>query len=184
MNYKALLAVILSSLLLVACSITKERPDDVVVEERSIGADPGVAGARIDEGVEAGGARLGDEFGVSPLTDPDSPLAKRVIYFAFDSSEVTTEGRDLIALHARYLSKNPEVSVVLEGHADERGSREYNLGLGERRAKAVERMMALQGVPTNQMQVISFGEERPVAFGHDESAWQLNRRVELLYSGY
>jgi len=82
------------------------------------------------------------------------------------------------------LSSNPDVSVVLEGHADERGTREYNLALGERRAKAVEQLLVLQGVGQNQIQVISFGEERPVALGHDEEAWRLNRRVEFLYSGY
>lgn len=180
MNSKALWVVGLSSLLLAACGSLEERPEDVPVEERSIGAGE----MRPGEGVETGGAQLGGEFGASALTDPASPLAKRVIYFAFDSSEVTPESRELIAIHARYLAQNPEISVVLEGHADERGSREYNLALGERRAKAVERLMTLQGVGARQLQVISFGEERPVAFGHDESAWRLNRRVELLYSGY
>ncbi|WP_127477754.1 peptidoglycan-associated lipoprotein Pal [Sulfurivermis fontis] len=178
MNSKAVWVIGLSSLLLAACGSLEERPEDVPVEERSIGRDDGRGG------VETGSAQLGGEFGASPLTDPASPLAKRVIYFAFDSSEVTPEGRELIATHARYLAQNPEISVVLEGHADERGSREYNLALGERRAKAVERLMTLQGVGARQVQVISFGEERPVAFGHDESAWRLNRRVELLYSGY
>jgi len=180
MNYKTLMALALSSLLLVACSSTSERPGGVQIEDRDVIG--GAAGQ--GDGVQAGSAQFGGEFGAEALTDPDSPLAKRVIYFAFDSSEVTPEGRDLIALHARYLSQNPGINVVLEGHADERGSREYNLGLGERRAKAVEQLMSLQGVAARQMQTISFGEERPVAFGHDESAWQLNRRVELLYSGY
>lgn len=180
MNSKVLWAIGLSCLLLTACGSLEERPEDVPVEEHSSGAADGAP----SDGVATGGAQLGGEFGASPLTDPASPLAKRVIYFAFDSSEVTSEGRELIASHARYLVQNPEISVVLEGHADERGSREYNLALGERRAKAVERLMTLQGVASNQLQVISFGEERPVAFGHDESAWRLNRRVELLYSGY
>jgi len=76
------------------------------------------------------------------------------------------------------------VTLVLEGHADERGSREYNLALGERRAKAIERILSLEGVPAGRLQVISFGEERPMAPGHDDEAWRLNRRVELLYSGY
>ena len=90
----------------------------------------------------------------------------------------------MIAAHARLLSGNPEVTVVLEGHADERGTREYNLALGERRAKAVQQLLVLQSVAQSQIQVISFGEERPVALGHDEEAWRLNRRVEILYSGY
>jgi peptidoglycan-associated lipoprotein len=82
------------------------------------------------------------------------------------------------------MAEFPTVTLVLEGHADERGSREYNLALGERRAKAIERILSVEGVPAEQLQVISFGEERPVALSHDEEAWRLNRRVELLYSGY
>lgn len=168
----------LSSLFLVACSSTEERADVPVDDRSTAGATQGADGA------QAGGAQMGGGFAGSQLTDPASPLSKRVIYFAFDSAEVTPEGRDLIAAHAKYLSGHPEMTVVLEGHADERGSREYNLALGERRSKAVERMMTLQGVGAKQLQVISFGEERPVALGHDDSAWRLNRRVELLYSGY
>lgn len=182
MKYKTFLAVLFSSFLLVACSGVKDRPDGAAdVDDRTLdGSAVGLDGS----GVETGGARLDGSFDISSLSDPESPLARRVIYFAFDSSEVTEEGQELIAMHSRFLAEHPQLTVVLEGHADERGSREYNLGLGERRAKSVERLMSLQGVAGNQMQVISFGEERPVAFGHDESAWQLNRRVELLYSGY
>jgi peptidoglycan-associated lipoprotein len=129
----------LSSLLLVACGSLEQRPEDMPADGGGIAADEVPAG----EGAESGGAQLGGEFGTAPLTDPASPLAKRVIYFAFDSSDVTPEGRDLIATHARYLAQNPEISVVLEGHADERGSREYNLALAERRAKAVERLLTV-----------------------------------------
>ncbi len=110
-------------------------------------------------------------------------LAKRVIYFEFDSSDVTADARDIISAHAQNLSQNANLSVVLEGHADERGTREYNVALGERRAKAVKQLLVVQGVLGSQVQVISFGEERPAAVGHDESAWSLNRRVEMLYSG-
>ncbi len=167
-------------LLLAACGSIEERPEGAPAEGQQ-GAATEQAPA---EGAQASGAETGGGFSGSPLTDPDSPLAKRVIYFAFDSSEISAEGRDLITAHAQFLSQHPDISVVLEGHADERGTREYNLALGERRAKAVERLMTLQGVGAKQLQIISFGEERPVALGHDESAWQLNRRVELLYSGY
>lgn len=129
------------------------------------------------------GADTGGGFTGNPLTNPDSPLSKRVLYFDFDSSDVSAEDRSIIAAHAEYLTKHPGVSIVLEGHTDERGSREYNIALGERRAKAVQQLMLLQGVAQKQIQVISFGEERPVALGHDEAAWRLNRRVEILYSG-
>lgn len=113
----------------------------------------------------------------------EKALQTRVIYFDFDSSVIKPEFEDVLKAHAEYIAGHPGISVVLEGHADERGTREYNIALGERRAKAVRQVLTLQGVPQKQLQVISFGEERPVALGHDESAWALNRRVELLYSG-
>jgi len=115
--------------------------------------------------------------------DSEENLSKRVIYFEFDSSVVKSEYQDVLTAHAEYIAGHADITVVLEGHADERGSREYNIALGERRAKAVQQLLTLQGVAQKQLQVISFGEERPVALGHDESAWSLNRRVELLYSG-
>ena len=178
MKRVALLCIAAGSLLLSACGSLEEKPQQEVPVE-----DHGTQ-AQGTEGAQAGGAQVGGAFTGSALNDPNSPLSKRVIYFAFDSSDLTPEGQELVNAHAKYLSLHPEVSVVLEGHTDERGSREYNLALGERRAKAVERLMTLQGVAAKQLQVISFGEEHPVALGHDESAWKLNRRVELLYSGY
>jgi peptidoglycan-associated lipoprotein len=87
----------------------------------------------------------------------------------------------LITAHAAYLAENPGLRVRLEGHADERGSREYNLGLGERRSQSVERLLVLNGAGGNQLETISFGEERPAALGHDENAWWQNRRVEIVY---
>jgi peptidoglycan-associated lipoprotein len=141
------------------------------------------------EGAETGTAQVGSgTFDGRPiseaLSDKNSILAQRVFYFDFNSSELSVADREALKAHARLLSANPDLSVVVEGHADERGSREYNLALGERRAKAIEEILNLQGVAKEQIQVISFGEERPVALGHDEEAWRLNRRVELLYSGY
>lgn len=126
----------------------------------------------------------GSALEVSSLNDPNSPLSQRVLYFELDSSQTKLEDRDIIIVHAEFLASHSEVTVVLEGHADERGSREYNIALGEKRAKAVKQLMTLQGVAEKQIQVISFGEERPVALGHDASAWNLNRRVEILYTGY
>lgn len=126
----------------------------------------------------------GASLEVSSLNDPNSPLSQRVLYFDLDSSQIKDEDRDILAVHAEFLAAHSEITVVLEGHADERGSREYNVALGEKRAKAVRQIMTLQGVTDDQIQVISFGEERPVALGHDASAWNLNRRVEILYTGY
>jgi peptidoglycan-associated lipoprotein len=134
---------------------------------------------------QAGDERYGLEGGggvaSESLDDPNSILAKRTVYFDFDSSEVKPEDREIVLAHASYLAAHPDANVVLEGHADERGSREYNMGLGERRAKAVRQLMLLQGVSAKQVDFVSFGEERPVALGHDESAWRLNRRVEITY---
>lgn len=126
----------------------------------------------------------GDTLDISSLNDPNSPLSQRVLYFELDSSQIKDLDRDIITVHAEFIASHPEVTIVLEGHADERGSREYNIALGEKRAKAVKQLMTLQGVADAQIQVISFGEERPVALGHDSSAWALNRRVEILYTGY
>ena len=142
------------------------------------GKDTGVGDTR--QRVDAGG-----KMDVkSMLSDKNSPLSKRVFYFEFDSSELSTEDREALNAHAEFLANHPEISVVMEGHADERGTREYNMALGERRAKAVMQLLVLQGASRDQLQSISFGEERPVALGHDESGWSVNRRAELLYSGY
>ncbi|NVK74313.1 peptidoglycan-associated lipoprotein [Marinomonas sp. CT5] len=104
-----------------------------------------------------------------------------VFYFDFDKSIVRPESREALAKHAEYLISHPDARVVLEGHADERGTREYNMALGERRAKAIARYLTIQGVAPSQIETVSFGEEVPVAFGHDSEAWQLNRRVEVRY---
>ncbi len=122
---------------------------------------------------------------VPVATDPLSEglLAQRIIYFEFNQAKISDDDREFISAHANYLSANSSASVVLEGHADERGTREYNISLGERRAKAVMQLLLLQGASKSQIQVISFGEERPVELGHDESSWSKNRRVELIYSG-
>lgn len=107
--------------------------------------------------------------------------ATKVIYFDYDRSEVKAESQSVVANHGSYLATHGNSKVTLEGHADERGSREYNIGLGERRAKAVEQMLVLQGVPAAQIDVISYGEERPASTGEGESSWSLNRRVEFVY---
>jgi len=124
-----------------------------------------------------------DQGSLNPFDDPSNPLSKRTVYFDFDSSEIKPADRDVVIAHAQYLASHPQSKVTLEGHADERGTREYNIALGERRAKAVKQFMLLQGASQGQIDTNSFGEERPVALGHDESAWSLNRRVEIIYSG-
>lgn len=135
-------------------------------------------------GGAGGSSGYGAGGGDAALDDPNSPLSKRVIYFNYDSSEVAPEYVSVINNHAGFLASNPGKTVVLEGHADERGSSEYNIALGEQRAKSVAKMMKLQGVSDSQLQIVSFGEEKPSVSGHDESAYQQNRRVELAYPGH
>ena len=104
-----------------------------------------------------------------------------VVYFDYDQAEIRPEFNALLQAHGQNLATNPNAQMRLEGHTDERGSREYNIGLGERRAQAVRRVLMLQGATANQLSTVSYGEERPAATGSDEEAWRLNRRVELVY---
>jgi len=104
-----------------------------------------------------------------------------VIYFEFDQSDIRSEFNQMLAAHGQYLASNSNAEVRLEGHADERGSREYNIGLGEQRAQAVRRVLLLQGASGGQLNTVSYGEERPAAVGSDEESYGLNRRVELIY---
>lgn len=107
--------------------------------------------------------------------------SQRVIYFDYDSDLIRDDARTIMEGHAAYLVANNGVKIRLEGHADERGSREYNLALGERRAESVKHMLNILGVQDGQMQTLSYGEENPSASGHEESSWQQNRRVEFIY---
>ncbi len=129
-----------------------------------------------DQGFESGASKLGPEF-----SDPNNPLSHQTIYFMYDSSQVQDEFIPVIQAHAQYLVANPGQRIILEGHTDERGSREYNIALGEQRAKAVLRIMEMQGVSPSQVEIVSYGEEKPAALEQDEAAWQLNRRVEVVY---
>ena len=167
-----LLAVVLAASLAVSgCGSKKPKADANAGANTS---QPGVdtSGARppqaSDEGADAPG----------PL---EGMLAKRTIYFDFDSSEIKGDGTDIVAAHAKYLAKNGPMKIRLEGHTDERGSREYNIGLGERRAQAVRRALLLQGAAEGQISTVSYGEERPAAAGSDDAAWAKNRRVEIVY---
>ena len=117
------------------------------------------------------------------VTGPSGGMASadRIVYFSYDSTNIVPESRTIIENNARSLTKNPQIITQLEGHTDERGSREYNIALGERRANAVRQTMIAMGVSSQQIRVVSFGEERPAAAGHDERSYALNRRVEIIY---
>ena len=121
------------------------------------------------------------EFVRDAINDPSSLLAEKIIYFDFDQSAIREEFVNVIAAHGRYLATYSDVRVRLEGHADERGSREYNIALGEGRGTSVRRQLLLQGVSADQLEIISYGEELPAALGHNEEAWSQNRRVEIVY---
>ncbi len=130
---------------------------------------------------------------LTPLTDDhmtaqeqldqvDSPLASRTIYFDYDSAKISDESLAILEAHGEFISGNGEVNVRLEGHTDERGSREYNIALGDRRAQSVRRVLLFQGASTDQVDTVSYGEEQPVESGHEEGDWSKNRRVQLIYS--
>ncbi len=125
--------------------------------------------------MDGGGMDDGEFFG-------EESAMTMIIYFDFDQAELRPEYADVLARHASGLSNNSRTSLRLEGHADERGSREYNIGLGERRSQSVRRLLLIQGAASDQIATVSFGEERPAAFGSDEEAYQLNRRVEIKYT--
>jgi peptidoglycan-associated lipoprotein len=146
------------------------------------GGDQGAQGAEVTEaGAETSGAQEGTEWAGSQLGDPNSPLYEKVIYFDYDASTIRAEYQDLVTAHGHYLAANPEVTVSVEGHCDERGSREYNIALGERRANTVRDLLIAQGASPRQIVTVSFGEERPADPGTGEAAWAKNRRVELVY---
>ena len=123
------------------------------------------------------------QYTPADLRNPGSILAQRVIYFDLDRSEIKPEYMSVLNAHAALLSAYPNLRVRLEGHADERGSREYNVALSERRGYSVLDYMQVKGTSSNQMEVIGYGEEVPAIFGHNESAWGKNRRVEIKYAG-
>lgn len=143
----------------------------------AVGAQTDGAGANGAAGANANAAGGGEDV----AGPQEGILAQRNIYFAFDSSEISAEGMALVTAHAHYLVAHANLHVRLEGNTDERGSREYNIGLGERRAQAVRRAMLLLGVAEAQLATVSYGAERAAVEGHDEAAWSKNRRVTINY---
>ncbi|MDG6778201.1 peptidoglycan-associated lipoprotein Pal [Thiomicrorhabdus sp. zzn3] len=154
-----------------------ERGEDGKPKENGEFLDLGVEiqGVEIDDGV-ARGETLGE---ASDLNGDAAKTYQPVIYFDFDQSELSEENTDTVKHYAQVLVDHPEKKVTLQGNTDERGSPEYNLALGEKRAKAVEQVMMLFGVEASRIEVVSFGEEQPVMLEHNEQAWSMNRRVEI-----
>jgi peptidoglycan-associated lipoprotein len=135
-----------------------------------------------DSGATTNSSGGGGGIAVSPLEAERARLMQQlVVYFDYDTADILPQFNALLQAHGQFLAQNPNTQVRLEGHADERGSREYNIGLGERRAQAVRRVLMLQGATGTQLTTVSYGEERPAQTGSDDESWRLNRRVELVY---
>jgi peptidoglycan-associated lipoprotein len=172
MAYIKFFTVALAAALLAGCPASPAIPDPEPTDTTYGSGDASTDA--MGDGESLGGG----EF----LDDPSAGELGSVIYFDFDSSEVRAADQDMVARHAMQLGNDPTSRVRLEGHADERGSREYNIGLGERRAQAVRQLLLIQGVSASQIATVSFGEERPAAFGSSESDYSQNRRVEFKYT--
>lgn len=142
-------------------ALTSAKPEIVPLQDQASGS------ARVD---------------MSPLDDPNNLLSTRVIYFDYDSSDIDDTSKKIVAAHATHLAGHKSAKVVVEGHTDERGSREYNMALGDRRAQSVKQLLVLQGVGRDQIEIVSYGEEQPAVMGDDESVWAKNRRAEIVYT--
>ncbi|GHT91633.1 peptidoglycan-associated lipoprotein [Betaproteobacteria bacterium] len=166
-------AVVLTLLLAIAACSTTSGPETggAPVETR----DPNAGVTRVDV-PPPNGANL-------PAILTSGVLAQRSIYFALDRYDVAEEYRGLLTAHAKFLVENRQFKILIQGNTDERGSHEYNLSLGQKRAEAVKQTLTLLGVRDDQIEAVSLGEEKPRAEGHDESAWAQNRRADILYSG-
>lgn len=180
---KTLIALLISTSLLTACSDDKKPISAADSVRTGVGSVNGASTNGLNNAgiMNAQGlAGMNGMEGSGEYNDPNSPQAK-VIYFMIDSSDVQPDFVPVVNAHAQYLVANPSIHIILEGNSDERGSREYNVALGEQRARSVANMMKAQGVSDGQLQTVSYGEEKPAAMGSDESAWEQNRRVEIVY---
>ncbi len=179
-NRKTLIAMITAATL-AGCATTPSddvETTDINTDDQSNSSSLATTYGTQDDSV-TGSSQGVDNEASQPL---DPALKQLTVYFDFDKANIRPDAYATLKAHAAYLSANPSARVRLEGHADERGTREYNLALGERRAKAAASYLAANGASRSQMQIISYGEERPAVDGHDEAAWAKNRRVEIEYT--
>jgi peptidoglycan-associated lipoprotein len=178
MKFMHAIAVAVLAVSLAACTKPKQVQPDAGAQAPAATTDSGATTNGL------GNAGSGSAGAAGALTAQQQALAelnaKNTVYFGYDSSEIQGEYVAIVAAHAAYLAKYPAARIRLEGHTDERGSREYNIGLGERRAQAVRKALMLQGVADGQITTVSYGEERPAAEGHDEAAYAQNRRAVLV----
>ena len=178
---KAVLTAIVAAGVLAACATTPEEQAPAGVEGRKPGAAPGAVQREPVKPVDVTGKPSGSPF--AALKDPNNILSKRSIYFDLDKFDVKEQYRPLVEAHAKFLRENPSAKMLIQGNADERGSREYNIGLGQRRSDSVKKMLQLLGVKDNQIEAVSLGEEKPQCAEHGEDCWAKNRRDDMLYNG-
>ena len=171
---KLLLSVMLLGLLSACASTSDKGQAGAAVEDKSLGQQAGGADTKgVQKSIVA----------ADPLKDLSNILSKRSVYYDYDSYAVKDEYKALVEAHAQYLKQNSKAKAFVQGNCDERGSREYNISLGQKRAESVKKMMSVLGVADSQMETVSFGEEKPKSEGHDESAWAQNRRTDIIYQG-
>ncbi|HZS67774.1 MAG TPA: peptidoglycan-associated lipoprotein Pal [Burkholderiales bacterium] len=169
-----------ATLVLASCATEEQKPAGQAPVEGKPGAPQPVQTQPVKP-VETPKAGAASPF--AALKDPKSILSKRSVYFDFDKFEVKAEYRPLVEAHAKFLRDNPSAKMLIQGNADERGSREYNVGLGQRRSDAVKKMLTLLGAREDQIEAVSLGEEKPACSEHSEECWAKNRRDDMLYSG-
>jgi peptidoglycan-associated lipoprotein len=179
MRQIAIVALSTASLFLAACATTT--PDSSAPADTPGGKPPAQVQTQPVKPVDV----TGTPGATSPsvLKDPKNILSQRSIFYDLDKFDVRDEYRALVEAHAKYLRENPAARMLIQGNTDERGSREYNVGLGQRRSDGVKRMLTLLGARDNQVESVSLGEEKPQDAGHSDAAWSKNRRSDILYSG-
>jgi peptidoglycan-associated lipoprotein len=174
---------IASALAACAATQTSDTQPPAGVEDRAPGAArPGAVPPKPVTGVDLTGDKPA-AAGTAPHRDPASVLSQRSVYYEFDKYDIKDEFRPMVEAHARYLRENGGLKMLIQGNTDERGSREYNIALGQRRSEGVKRMLLLLGVREEQVEAVSLGEEKPKETGHTEEAWTRNRRSDMLYAG-
>jgi peptidoglycan-associated lipoprotein len=177
---KRLLIALTTAGVLAACSSTvKDEQKSATVEDRK----PSVSQPTQSQTGPSTAPVQSQSTSGNPLRDPNNILSKRTVFFDYDQFTVKDEFRPLVSAHAKYLSSSASTRVTVQGNTDERGSREYNLALGQKRADAVKQMMVLSGAPSQNIETVSFGEEKPRAQGNNEQAYAENRRADIVYAG-
>lgn len=182
---KQLMGSVLLAAMLAACSskAVKEEPKPAVEDKSPVTTTTKAPESAKEAPVAATTPVTEQAVGTNPLKDPNNILSKRSIYFDFDKDEVKAEYRPLVEAHAQYLTSHANARIMLQGNADDRGSREYNLSLGQRRAVAVKKVMNVLGVNDKQIETVSYGEEKPQCADKTEACWAQNRRADIVYEG-